>query len=126
MDDQSASSHSLMEGIWKGRFIGSAGYEGVLNFDIKLNGKDFQGSYELKLKLRDISQVYQGKMRGNTKGSNVFMSLLSGKDQTAIEFEATLGNAKSYALQVMYGLVHDSPQSKLWGGVWIAWRFEKQ
>lgn len=119
----------LEPGVWEGEYIDVRGVHGTLRLDLDTVDAGFEGSYELRLRLRDQPKVYSGRLRGTLSEGKVQFEVAlpqyekrPGSPET-LKYDAELRDGGSYARQTMYGTVRSSPESLAGGGVWIAWRF---
>jgi hypothetical protein len=125
-----APRNRVEAGEWSGEYLDATGQRAnlVLRFD-RTEG-DVEGSFELTFKTEDEPFVVSGPIRGKGEVDRLTFEMPireEGRDESRmLRYEARVGDAGSYARQALFGIADEVPQAGFAGGVWIAWRFDRE
>jgi ribosomal 30S subunit maturation factor RimM len=120
-------------GSWDGEYIDAHGVRGTLRLRFEGNDERVKGTYEVRFRTEDQPQVIKGDLEGETREGRLRFLLPIGERTDArgdarekVGFDAQVSDAGSHAKQAIFGVVSGAPRANLGGGVFIAWRFDKQ
>lgn len=119
-----------LAGIWEGQYIDVRGYRGNLELRLEQKGDEVEGSFHLTVADEDRPQVFTGRIEGITEpGSKKLQARVipfnKQQETEPISLDFHLSHAGSYAEQAIFASIAENFHPDLGGGVWIAWKFNK-